>query len=152
MSAGYPVQVFEDGILSVSDLAIDGENAFSVDYTDGVKWLNKVDGEFKILSKAFYSDRKNVFDQSFRRIDGLSPDQFSVVMPVCPIPGQPDLRCVAMPGSECAKARAMAGFLLSRCQIFAGHRLDFLLGGFHGSAVETLHIVVGAIGFEPTTL
>ncbi|MBN3787379.1 DKNYY domain-containing protein [Burkholderia sp. Ac-20353] len=100
MSTAYPVRVFEDRILNVSDLAINGENAFSVDYTDGVKWLNKVDGELKILSKAFYADRKNVFDQSFRKIDGLSPDQFSVVTPVCPIPGQPDLRCVAPTGQN----------------------------------------------------
>lgn len=100
MSPGYPVQVFEDKILNVSDLAINNGNLFSVDYTDGVKWLSTIDGELKILSKAFYSDRKNVFDRAFRKIDGLNPNEFSVVTPVCPVPGQPDLRCEAATGQN----------------------------------------------------
>nr|WP_144020700.1 hypothetical protein [Burkholderia sp. AU33423] len=103
MTPDAPVKVFDGAILNVSDLAMNGGNAFSVDYADGVKWLNKIDGVLRILSPAFYADRRNVFDQGFRKIEGLSPDAFSVVTPACPVPGQPDLRCVA-PNSRSDKA------------------------------------------------
>ena len=35
---------------------------------------------------------------------------------------------------------------------FIERRLDFLFDRAHGSAMEPLYLVVGAIGFEPTTL
>lgn len=100
MSPGQPVQVFENGLLSIGDLAINGDNAFTVDYTDGVNLLTRIDGQLKILSKAFFADRTTVFDQGFKKLAGVKPDEFSVVTPVCPVPGQPDLRCVAPTGQN----------------------------------------------------
>ncbi|WP_175926350.1 DKNYY domain-containing protein [Burkholderia cepacia] len=100
MSPGYPVQVFENRLLSISDLAINGDNAFTFDYTDGVNFLTRIDGQIKILSKAFFADRTNVFDQGFKKLAGVRPEEFSVVTPACPVPGQPELQCVAPTGQN----------------------------------------------------
>jgi len=150
MSPDAPVKVFDGAIQNVSDLAVNGGNVFSVDYTDGVKWLNKTDGALRILSPAFYVDRRNVFDQGFRKIAGLSPDAFSVVTPACPVPGQPDLRCV-VPDSRSDKAGyGIQGDMLviPRGTSEPGKRIVIKGLNRNNAAVFILHGMFGSVSGE----
>ena len=94
MSVKYPVRVYEGGLASVSDLAINGDKVFKIEF-DSVDLVPGVNADIHILSKEFFTDGTAVFDKNFNRIAGAKAGEFVVLMPVCPVPGNPNLACVS---------------------------------------------------------
>ena len=93
MSPQYPITSFTGKLLTVGDLAINGDKVFSVDFSDGVELLPDIDANVRILSKRFFRDSKNIYGSNFKKIAGLTPESFSVLTPACPVPGNPGLHC-----------------------------------------------------------
>ncbi|WP_321813908.1 MULTISPECIES: DKNYY domain-containing protein [unclassified Paraburkholderia] len=92
MSPEFPVHLFVDQLASIDRLAINGQRVFRIDF-DRAELMSGIGPNIRILSKAFVTDGKTVFDRNFRKLDGVSGDKFRVVMPVCPVPGNPELAC-----------------------------------------------------------
>jgi hypothetical protein len=92
MSPEFPVHLFVDQLASVDRLATNGQRVFRIGF-DRAELMPGIGPNISILSKAFFTDGKAVFARNFRKIEGTSGDEFRVVMPVCPVPGNPELAC-----------------------------------------------------------
>ncbi|WP_321955373.1 hypothetical protein [Paraburkholderia bannensis] len=92
MSPEFPVHLFIHQLASVDSPATNGQQVFRIDF-DRAELMSGIGPNIRILSKAFFTDGKTVFDRNFRKIEGVSGDKFRVVMPGCPVPGNPELAC-----------------------------------------------------------
>jgi hypothetical protein len=93
MSPQHPVRLFHDKLATVDDLVVNGEKVFTIRF-DAVKLMPGIGPDLTILSSSFFTDKKNIFGRDFNKINGVSPKNFNVALPVCPVPGHPKLNCV----------------------------------------------------------
>jgi hypothetical protein len=91
MSPNFPVRVQGDP-RSVTSFIINGDKVFEVSW-DEVTLRPDMKPDLHLLSPNFMTDGTSVFDREGKKIQGLNAAALKIVMPVCPIPGYPQLNC-----------------------------------------------------------